>query len=156
MLPPDQSDFDQDGDRLETLPFDLAGRDYTGVWPFLRQCDAGCFQYDGVNADSDLDGFSDAFERSVAGNSFGLYIPRITTLTPSGQELLLTFEYVRRVRDFTDFVFEGAAELSGPWTELDGKRIRSAAINATDGSETWQLFSEEGQRFFRVRTIPED
>lgn len=93
--------------------------------------------------------------REVTGNALNLHIPRLTGLSPGSEGVFFAFEYYREIRDFTDFVFEAASALSGPWTSVEGKRIRSAAISDVDGSETWQLFPEHGQMFFRVRTVPE-
>ncbi|MDB4384000.1 hypothetical protein N9Z79_07915, partial [Akkermansiaceae bacterium] len=142
--------------RLEGLPADQAGRSYELRAFVNRRCDAGCFQYDWFDADSDLDGFLDSFERQVTGNALNLYIPRVTDLSLGGEGVFFEFEYFLYLRDDTDFVFEAASALSGPWTDVDGKRIRAAIIRDVEGSETWQLLPGEGQKFFRVRTVPEE
>ena len=151
FLPTDSSDLDGDGDFLEALPIDLSGR----VIPFSvfgRRCDAGCFQYE-PTTDSDLDGYSDSFERTVTGTFSDLYIPLITGLSVGEDAVSLDFKFMKNIRDYTDFVFEGSVLPSGPWTIIDSRRRRSTLLNEREISEGRELMALPGQRFFRVRTV---
>jgi len=147
--------LDGDGDSLETLPLDLSGLEIP-FSIFGQRCDAGCFQYDLRTADSDLDGFDDRFERTVSGSSLDLYVPLIIGFSTTNEGIFLDFKFVRNLRDFTDFIFEGSVFPNGPWSVIDTRRRRSTSLNDTENSERRELFSLPGQRFFRVRTIAEN